>query len=95
MQANIGVVHIQMAIKELSLFDHFEKIKILWIGGHVHQDNQTSLYGLSLRKPNVDTFNGDQGTIIPIKFKHFLIDKNNKDSSENVHQNETMKVAST
>jgi hypothetical protein len=53
------------------------------------------MYGLSLRKPNVDTFNGDQGTIIPIKFKHFLIDKNNKDSSENVHQNETMKVAST
>jgi len=43
------------------------------------------MYGLSLLKPYVDTFNGDQGTIIPIEFKHFPIDKNNKDSSENVH----------
>ncbi len=79
MQANIGVVHIQMAIKELSLFDHFEKIKILWIGGHVHQDNQTSLYGLSLRKPNVDALNGAQGTITPTEVKHFPTNKNNKD----------------
>ncbi len=84
-----------MVIKELGLLNHFEKIKILSVGGHVHQDKQTSLYGLSLRKPNVDTLNGAQGTITPTKFKHFPIDKSNKDSGENVHQNDTMRMAST
>jgi hypothetical protein len=53
------------------------------------------MYGLSLLKPYVDTFNGDQGTITPIEFKRFPIDKNNKESSENVHQSETMKVVNT
>jgi len=52
------------------------------------------MYGLFLLKPYVDTFNGDQGTIIPIEFKRFPIDKN-KDSSENVRQSETMKVVNT
>ncbi len=32
---------------------------------------------------------------VPIEFKHFSIDKSNKDLGENVHGNETMKVAST
>lgn len=64
--ANIGAMWVQMAIKELGPLHHFEKIKIFWIGGPIHQDKQTNLYSLSLRKLNVDTFNGDQGTITPI-----------------------------
>jgi hypothetical protein len=57
-QPNIGAVRVQMTIKELGPLAHFEKIRVLRVGGPFHQDKQTSLYGLSLRKPNVDTLNG-------------------------------------